>query len=306
MMVAIFHLARSSGLPYKTFDYACYGWTGVQIFFVISGFILPYSLYKTGFEIRDFGVFILKRIIRVYPAYIAAILIGVVLTFITHRENIPTMALFSQLLFVNDILGSPYSSVVFWTLAIEIQFYLVVGLLYPFFIKSNTMAIILVFALSLAAFLMKANNGLIFEWFPFFGIGILAFNKMFTNLTGHVFWLAMANLIIIVVIAHGIPHAIAALFAVLFILYGAFKKETPVIKAFLFLGTISYSLYLIHWDLGRAAVRLSRYIPLINQVGFLQVTVGIMASVFFAWLLYISVEKGSARISVNIRYKKKG
>jgi len=305
IMVTVFHLARSSDAPLNSFDYSKYGWVGVQIFFVISGFILPYSLYRTGYQTKDFGVFVLKRIIRIYPAYISAILIGIVLTILTGRELIPTYALASQLLFLNDIVGFPGSSAVFWTLAIEFQFYLLIGLLYSYFLISNGRSICLVFALTLASIWIK-QPCFILTWFPYFGIGIMIFNKKFTNLSEWMFWLSICILLSVTTIMHGMPYTIAALFAVIFILYANFDKETVILKVLVFLGTISYSLYLIHWDLGRAAVRLSRHLPLINTIGLLRVILGVIFSIFCAWLLYILIEKRSAKLSADIKYRKNG
>jgi peptidoglycan/LPS O-acetylase OafA/YrhL len=304
MMVAIFHLARSSDVSHTSFDYSYYGWVGVQIFFVISGFILPYSLHKTGYQTKDFSVFILKRAIRIYPAYVAAIIIGVVLTYVTGREQIPGIAIASHLLFLNDIVGLPSGSAVFWTLAIEFQFYLLIGLLYSLFLTSNIKSVFLVFALTFASYFVTQAS-FIFYWMPFFGIGILIFNKKFTNMPNWLFWLSVCALLIIAFVKHGLPHTLAASFAVLFILYGNFTKETAIHKLFIFLGTISYSLYLIHWDLGRAAVRLTRHLPFINNVGVLRVVIGVLFSILCAWLLYISIERSSAKLSGKIKYKSK-
>ncbi len=37
---------------------------GVDVFFVISGFIIPYSLHTSAYSIRDFGRFMVRRLIR--------------------------------------------------------------------------------------------------------------------------------------------------------------------------------------------------------------------------------------------------
>ena len=47
-----------------------YGWLGVDVFFVISGFIIPFSLHRSGYQIGQFGRFLLKRIIRLDPPYL--------------------------------------------------------------------------------------------------------------------------------------------------------------------------------------------------------------------------------------------
>lgn len=304
MMVAVFHLARSSDISYSSsFDYSSYGWVGVQIFFVISGFILPYSLHKTDYQTKDFNVFILKRIIRIYPAYIVAIIINVALTFATGREQIPRIAIASQLLFINDIISLPNGSAVFWTLAIEFQFYLIIGLLYSYFLKSNFKSVGFVFVLTLASFFIK-QQCFIFHWMPFFGIGILVFNSKFTNMPAWLFWLSVCVLLTIAIVRNGIPHALAALFALVFILYGNFTKETAIRKVLIFLGTISYSLYLIHWDLGRAAVRMSRHLSIMNNIDVMKVAIGLLFSVLCAWLLYISIEKPSAKMASKLKYNR--
>lgn len=300
--VALFHLTLSSDVHINSFNYTEYGWVGVQIFFVVSGFILPYSLYKADYNKKSFFTFIIKRSIRIYPAYMATIAIGLTLAIITKRSLIPPAAFFSQLLFLNDILGMPSMSPVFWTLAIEFQFYFILGWLFPYFSKSNSHSILFIFVLTLSAFLVKEKS-LIFFWLPFFSIGVLTFNKTLTNLSHKSFWFTLASLLLVIILVHGIPQAIASLLAALFILYGNYKTENRLIKILLFLGSISYSFYLIHWDLGRAVVRLSRYIPVINEFNFLRITVGFIASIICAWLLYICIEKRSIKLSANLKYK---
>src|SRR6476659_1629485 len=54
-----------------------YGWLGVEVFFVVSGFIIPYSLYRGGYRVRlHWRRFVAKRILRLDPPYIAAIVLA--------------------------------------------------------------------------------------------------------------------------------------------------------------------------------------------------------------------------------------
>jgi peptidoglycan/LPS O-acetylase OafA/YrhL len=186
ILVVFFHLTGSSDLSKTTATYGHYGWTGVQMFFVISGFVLPYSLHRSGYKLKNFGIFLIKRIIRIYPAYLAAIIISLILTVLTHREVASVITIISHLVFLNSILGLTGISAVFWTLAIEVQFYLLIGLAYPIVIKNNSSS--LVFIIILTFFSIWAKQYTIIYWFPFFALGILIFNKLFMQMSLKVFW----------------------------------------------------------------------------------------------------------------------
>src|SRR3712207_6761977 len=66
-----FYLALKSSLRYA--------WLAVEAFFVISGFVIPYSLHRAGYRLGSYPRFILKRIIRLDPPYLAAIALIVLL-----------------------------------------------------------------------------------------------------------------------------------------------------------------------------------------------------------------------------------
>src|ERR1700712_4724969 len=73
-MVCFFHL--SCGNPEFLSDnnllkrIGSIGWSGVEIFFVISGFVIPYAMYKKQYNINNFFSFLRKRIIRIEPPYL--------------------------------------------------------------------------------------------------------------------------------------------------------------------------------------------------------------------------------------------
>jgi peptidoglycan/LPS O-acetylase OafA/YrhL len=302
LLVTIFHITGSSGLTKQTASYFSFGWVGVDIFFVISGFILPYSMMKTHYKIKAFGIFILKRVIRVYPAYIISIGIGVVMAIITGRYLYPKESIILHILLLNNLFPYPSVSPVFWTLTIEFQFYLLVGLLFYYFSKSNISSLILITAL-VACSLYVNNASYILRWFPFFALGILIFNKRMTNMPPILFWIFSAAIWFVIAKVHGLPQLIASIFALLFILYAKAEKQTLFNRIILWLGTISYSLYLVHWEIGRAAVNVSRRILFIHNIEIVKVLIGIGFSILSAWLLYMYIEKPSIRYSKHIKYK---
>lgn len=299
--VTFFHLTGSSGLSLNLASYGKYGYLGVEVFFVISGFILPYSMHRTSYNTNDFGRFILKRIIRIYPAYFIAILLGIILPLLTSRAIVSLSAISAHFVFLNSILGLDWISPVFWTLAIEFQFYLLIGLLFEYISDSNQKSLILITSLTIISFFLK-NVSFIFHWFPFFAIGMLTYNYKFTNMPNYLMGAAGLILLIIVDYIFGLPETIASAFAFLFIIFIKMENKNGFNKIMLWLGAISYSLYLVHWDVGRTVVGLSRHIPVVGHYEALRVCIGLIASILAAYLLYILIEKPSIKFSGKIKY----
>src|ERR1017187_46026 len=116
-----------------------YGWLGVEMFFVISGFIIPYTLQRSGYRSSDYGRFLIKRIIRLDPPYLVAILAVIALNYASAASpgfngphfNFSLVQVTLHLGYLNVFFGYPWLNPVFWTLAIELQYYLAVGLLFP-------------------------------------------------------------------------------------------------------------------------------------------------------------------------------
>jgi peptidoglycan/LPS O-acetylase OafA/YrhL len=61
-----------------------YGWLGVQVFFVISGFVIPYSMYCGGYRPwQHFGRFLAKRLVRLEPPYLVSIVVFITLWYLS-------------------------------------------------------------------------------------------------------------------------------------------------------------------------------------------------------------------------------
>jgi peptidoglycan/LPS O-acetylase OafA/YrhL len=121
------------------------GWAGVDLFFVLSGFLITGILYDSKGSQHYFRVFYARRTVRIFPLYYASLalffwIIPFLLVRTHHAElsianNTPLAKLFAWSYLVNWYEGYKGFNVValplqhFWSLAVEEQFYLVWPLL---------------------------------------------------------------------------------------------------------------------------------------------------------------------------------
>ncbi len=120
-----------------------WGWLGVQMFFVISGFVIPYSLYKGRYSLKNFSRFLVKRVSRLDPPYIAGIFLVVALAYLSATSSSFRGArphfTFSQLAlhlgYLNSVAGKPWINPVFWSLGVEFQYYLLIGCMFPLLVN---------------------------------------------------------------------------------------------------------------------------------------------------------------------------
>jgi peptidoglycan/LPS O-acetylase OafA/YrhL len=112
------------------------GFLGVQLFFLISGFVILMTLEKSA----NFYNFIYKRWIRLFPAMlVATILVFVTAAYLPERPiGIPTLKnIIPGLIFIHPNLVEKITGInfgvlegAFWSLFVEVKFYTIFGLLY--------------------------------------------------------------------------------------------------------------------------------------------------------------------------------
>jgi peptidoglycan/LPS O-acetylase OafA/YrhL len=103
------------------------GWLGVDLFFVLSGFLvsnLLFSEYKKFGELR-IGSFLLRRGLKIYPSFYFLFLCSVVFVYATHRQ-LTTRAMVAEALFVQNYFGGVWGHT--WSLAVEEHFYILLAL----------------------------------------------------------------------------------------------------------------------------------------------------------------------------------
>jgi peptidoglycan/LPS O-acetylase OafA/YrhL len=109
------------------------GWTGVDLFFVLSGFLvsgLLFDEYRKSGGI-DFKRFLIRRGLKIYPAF--WLMLGVSLTILfASRETVYRGGFFSELLFVQNYHSGIWEHT--WSLAVEEHFYIFLCLLFLIFL----------------------------------------------------------------------------------------------------------------------------------------------------------------------------
>lgn len=105
------------------------GFAGVDMFFVISGFVIAHSIREQRVGGQFLARFALRRSIRLDPLYWSAIAASALVAWKFHAKDpqqfpIPTIPLLvAHIAYVPEIFGYRYLSPVFWTLCQEIQLY---------------------------------------------------------------------------------------------------------------------------------------------------------------------------------------
>jgi peptidoglycan/LPS O-acetylase OafA/YrhL len=276
------------------------------LFFVISGFIIPYSLSLRGYQINTDGLnFLGRRIARIEPAYLVSALLMVVLQVSPagtpgSHAIIPASGLLASsalhLAYLAPWFGVPWLSPVYWSLAIEFQYYIAILLFAPLLLSARRSRVYLFLLPTAALSLIFHDARTLFPYLPLFGLGFVRF-LTFRGLL-HRVELSIWAVIFFGLSWYGLEHqqALAALFAFAFLFLPS-KRPAPVLS---FLGAISYSLYLIHVPVGLCVFNLVVRLPPPSIAQLLAVSIAAGASIFAAYCFWRLIEKPSAKYSKSI------
>lgn len=134
--VFFFHyFILSHGQPKWLPDFAEFGWTGVDLFFVLSGFLISSQLFaqiKQGQKI-SFKQFFLKRFFRIVPAFLVTVGLYFCFPFFREKESLPPLwkfLTFTQNLGLDLKEFGTFSHA--WSLCVEEHFYLFLPLILIF------------------------------------------------------------------------------------------------------------------------------------------------------------------------------
>ena len=295
------------------------GNSGVPIFFVISGFVITHSLNHDKVNINYLAKFTLRRSVRLDPAYWGSILLVIFLAWISSvikNEQIvwsTSKTIIAHFFYAQDLLELTSIGRVYWTLCLEIQFYLIFCILiaitqyFEKYYKNTNFLIFLGVAIISILWplgLVKQNlyPGLFFpHWYGFL-LGVFAYWSWKKKLPTLFFYIYTIPILIVAILTHS-KFGIAAGLTAIFVLEASKLGHISSMnwKWLQFLGMISYSLYLTHNPIAGASFFII-YKLIGNSViaQLLALIIVVIICITFAFLFWWLFEKWSIKLSKSI------
>ncbi len=286
------------------------GRVGVPVFFVISGFIIPYSMWANGYDLtKNWSNFMLRRLSRIEPPYILSIVVTLLVLSLSAYLNarsfsVDWLNVLGHLGYLNVFNGKGWILGVYWTLAVEFQYYLMISLLFPLLflgdIRKNISVILLMLVSSIFVSRWLNDEGFIPRHIPLFLAGIVTFKYHIKKLKLAFYLPLMAVILAAMYVEFGVLYALSSIFTCLIIVFNVDIKW----RFMYFLGKISYSLYLMHWIFGVeiAMKTLQSFFP--NPGGAVKIAVtlfGIGVSIALSYFYYLLIEKPAIQWAKKIK-----
>lgn len=297
--VLLFHYTSRYNTIFETstmnwFEFS-FGHYGVQLFFIISGFVIFMTLGRSKNKVD----FIKRRFIRLYPTFWISMFITFTITSfsgITRFERTFHDFLIN-LTMIPNLIGFQAIDGVYWSLEVELLFYFLMIILLQFKLLKFIFEVLIVWLLGgifINYFKIQYLNVILMTNYSYlFIIGILFFKIWTKKYDINIKYHLLILLCVLYGFAKNIEEGFVALFCVVVFYLFIYDKLTKILNLsffrwFIFLGNISYPLYLIHQFIGMILIfYLSEFID--NY--FILLIIPSLISIVIAWIITNFLEK---------------
>jgi peptidoglycan/LPS O-acetylase OafA/YrhL len=294
----------------------------VMLFFVLSGFCIHLPVAKKRLS-PNWSAYAVRRFFRIYPAYLATLLFCLIAALLIRKSgHFPDMNLYvaSSLMLQNWTYGGAQVEInpSLWSIPVEVEFYLIYPLLLLLWRKFGTFSALLFTLVCTAVGASLFLMGLKLADVSFFSYALIwnsgawladryALGKLPRWSGWHTFAISASATLTLMAgflkVNDFYLHYGWGLFSFLLLLWvlgpgsDFFRLENAWVKPLVFTGTVSYSLYLVHFPifklLGIAWLNLFGSKP----DSFLIPTIATFLMLPFAWLFYRSIELPTHRLA---------
>ncbi|MBO2450467.1 acyltransferase [Actinomadura barringtoniae] len=276
-----------------------YGYLGVDLFFMISGFVILMSAWG-----RSPGEFVVSRLVRLMPAYWVGVLLGATLYATAKLGNGAPGLIIPNLTMLQGGLGVENVDAVFWTLWVELHFYVLIAFLSVFGITYRNCLVFMTAWMFFGVFADEADSKflkimLVPTWSPYFiaGMALFLIYRFGPTLLlwGYVvvgwllalFWGAWRTEAAFKGANENVVGVAVTLIFIVMILVATGKLRWLRWRGLTVLGALTYPLYLTHSQI--ALPVLDAAYPGMNRWAALALVIGV--SMLTAYAVYRLVEK---------------
>ena len=304
MSVVLYHyVSRKDSHPFPLLsEVTNYGYLGVPLFFMISGYVIALSANN-----RTAIQFAVSRFVRLYPALWACALFTVLVVTLYTDKHFPLSQILANFTLVNEYMGFKDIDGVYWTLKIELKFYACVFLMITFGVF-HSYRIWLSIWLAMTIMFTAIKQPFFMGWFispeysSFFIAGVACFliQTRGKNVFNHL--ILFISLILSSYLAYGQAEqfmdspssgeqamAVVGIWLFYGLLYLLCTGHLALQKrnVYLTLGALTYPLYLIHSKAGKTII--DHYSDQVPEQAM--VILVILLMLFVSWLINVLVER---------------